>query len=249
MSNADIEFMKRSIFLILIISSIVTFSAAQTTSITNFSEEGQASWYGRGFEGRPTASGEIYNPALLTAAHRTLPFNTIVTVTNLHNMRQVTVRINDRGPFVAARIIDLSEAAAEALDMINAGLAQVLVISGNALHPAVPPAAPPPIAISPQPAAPAPGTFFPAPPARILGGMPPSDSPSLYRLQIGAYSVDRNAVVTFEKLRSAGLDPRYEQSGELIRVVLSGLRAENIPQIAQSLGNSGFYEAIIRVEN
>jgi rare lipoprotein A len=88
-------------------------------------EEGAASWYGPNFAGRPTANGEIFDPDRLTAAHRTLPFGTRVHVTNLENGRTVTVRINDRGPFAHGRIIDLSRAAAEAVDLIATGLARV----------------------------------------------------------------------------------------------------------------------------
>lgn len=87
--------------------------------------EGYASWYGPKFAGRPTANGEIFDPSQLTAAHKTLPFGTRVRVTNLTNNRSVTVRINDRGPFVAGRIIDLSRAAAERIAMIRSGVAPV----------------------------------------------------------------------------------------------------------------------------
>jgi rare lipoprotein A len=80
-------------------------------------EEGIASWYGYPYHGRPTASGEIYNMYDLTAAHQTLPFGTRVNVHDLENGHVVTVRINDRGPFVEGRIIDLSYAAAQALHM------------------------------------------------------------------------------------------------------------------------------------
>jgi rare lipoprotein A len=80
-------------------------------------EEGIASWYGHPYHGRPTASGEIYNMYDMTAAHRTLPFGTRVKVHDLENGREVTVRINDRGPFVEGRIIDLSYAAAQAMHM------------------------------------------------------------------------------------------------------------------------------------
>lgn len=80
-------------------------------------EEGLASWYGYPYEGHPTASGEIYNMYDITAAHRTLPFGTLVRVHDLQNGRDVTVRINDRGPFVKGRIIDLSYAAAQAIHM------------------------------------------------------------------------------------------------------------------------------------
>jgi rare lipoprotein A len=88
-------------------------------------EEGIASWYGVPFHGRRAANGEVYDMNQLTAAHRTLPFGSLVRVTNLDNGRQTEVRITDRGPFVQGRIIDLSFAAARAVDMVGPGLAHV----------------------------------------------------------------------------------------------------------------------------
>jgi rare lipoprotein A len=105
----------------------VTVAAQAFPTAEAFRQEGIASWYGPEFDGRPTASGEIFDSSLLTAAHPTLPFGTFVIVTNRHNNRQVTVRVNDRGPFVASRIIDVSRAAADHLDMIITGTAPVLV--------------------------------------------------------------------------------------------------------------------------
>ncbi|SDN90536.1 rare lipoprotein A [Desulfonauticus submarinus] len=90
-----------------------------------FVEEGFASWYGPKFHGKKTASGEIFNMYAYTAAHKVLPFQTKVRVTNLQNGKQVVVRINDRGPFVRGRIIDLSYQAAKALGMIGPGTARV----------------------------------------------------------------------------------------------------------------------------
>ncbi len=88
-------------------------------------QQGMASWYGPGFAGRRTANGEIFDPSQLTAAHKELPFNTLVRVHNLDNGSSVVVRINDRGPFVHGRIIDLSRAGAEAIGMIGSGTARV----------------------------------------------------------------------------------------------------------------------------
>ena len=88
-------------------------------------EEGNASWYGVPYHGRKAANGEIYDMYKLTAAHRTLPFETIVRVTNLRNGKQTQVRITDRGPFVEGRIIDLSLAAAREIDMVGTGIARV----------------------------------------------------------------------------------------------------------------------------
>jgi rare lipoprotein A (peptidoglycan hydrolase) len=86
---------------------------------------GYASYYADKFHGKPTASGEIFDMNTFTAAHRTLPFGTICRITNLANDRSVNVRINDRGPFVEGRIIDLSKAAAEALDGIRQGILEI----------------------------------------------------------------------------------------------------------------------------
>ena len=88
---------------------------------------GQASYYADKFQGRPTANGERFDNGKLTAAHRTLPFGTKVRVTNLNNGRSVVVRVNDRGPFVRGRIIDLSQAAARRIDMVRAGVVPVRV--------------------------------------------------------------------------------------------------------------------------
>jgi hypothetical protein len=86
---------------------------------------GEASWYAAGFEGRPTASGETYRAAGMTAAHRTLPFGSLVRVTNLRNGRSVVVRVNDRGPYHARRVVDLSRAAAAEIGMMRRGRANV----------------------------------------------------------------------------------------------------------------------------
>jgi rare lipoprotein A len=97
-----------------------------------YSEEGNASWYGAPFNGRRASNGEIYDMTKLTAAHRTLPFETVVRVTNLNNGKTTTVRITDRGPFVDNRIIDLSQAAAREIESIGPGVVPVrLEVLGN----------------------------------------------------------------------------------------------------------------------
>lgn len=98
-------------------------------SSQGFTERGVASWYGKKFHGKPTSSGAIYNMHAMTAAHKTLPLPTEVRVRNLKNGRSIIVTVNDRGPFVDNRIIDLSYAAATRLNMINEGTALVEIIS------------------------------------------------------------------------------------------------------------------------
>lgn len=90
-------------------------------------EEGLASYYGPGLAGRPTASGEKFNPKALTAAHKKLPFGTCLRVVNMENGRSVEVRVNDRGPFVKGRVVDVSTAAARQLGMMDKGLARVRI--------------------------------------------------------------------------------------------------------------------------
>jgi rare lipoprotein A len=88
-----------------------------------------------------------------------------------------------------------------------------------------------------------------APPARILGGAPQAASTKLYRMQVGAYKVPKNAVDVHTKLKNAGLSPDYEKSGDLYRVVLAKVKAAEVQSVAQTLGNLGFTEVIIREES
>ena len=103
------------------------------------SKVGIASWYGKGFQGNETASGEIYNMNALTAANRSLPLGTRVRVTNLRNRRSLVLRINDRGPFIHGRLLDVSRAAARILGFAHSGKArvriQVLPSSKQSEHP------------------------------------------------------------------------------------------------------------------
>ena len=112
--------------LLFISSCSVTKDKKDTTKYV-FYQKGEASWYGPGFNGKKTASGEIFNTNKLTAAHKKLAFGTVVRVTNLNNNKTVVVRINDRGPFVKGRVIDLSKKAALEIDMINDGVVPVKV--------------------------------------------------------------------------------------------------------------------------
>lgn len=114
-------FLAASAIALAIVASLPASAAIQQCGI--------ASWYGPGFHGRTTASGERFNQNALTAAHPTLPFGTIVDVERLDGEGSVRVRINDRGPFVGNRIIDLSRAAAAALEMIGPGVVPVRVTS------------------------------------------------------------------------------------------------------------------------
>lgn len=109
----------------LLLLAVAGCASSRTKVAAGDVERGIASWYGPGFHGRDTASGERYDMHALTAAHRTLPFGTVVEVRNLANGLVTQVRINDRGPFAKNRIIDLSNAAAQAIAMIGPGTARV----------------------------------------------------------------------------------------------------------------------------
>ncbi len=108
-------------FIFVIITALLTSCGRQ------LSESGKASYYADKFDGRKTSSGEIFRQSKNTAAHKSLPFGTKVTVKNLANGKSVKVTINDRGPFVAGRIIDLSKSAAKKIDLVQAGVTSVVI--------------------------------------------------------------------------------------------------------------------------
>jgi rare lipoprotein A len=111
---------------LIILISVIEYGRSYSQT---FKQTGVASYYADKFVGRTTANGEKYKHNKLTAAHKTLPFGTILKVKNLENGKEVTVRVNDRGPFVEGRIIDLSKSAAQELNFINQGIAEVEIVS------------------------------------------------------------------------------------------------------------------------
>jgi rare lipoprotein A len=154
-------------------------------------ERGVASWYGTEFHGLRTSTGEPYDMFAMTAAHKTLPLPCYARVTNLENGRSVVVRINDRGPFVANRIIDLSYTAASKLDMIRNGTAFVQVEALTAGAPAV--------------QATLPVTTSAASEANVGLSTVPA-VPTRFYIQVGAYARAENAQHVLQTLRAAGLD-------------------------------------------
>jgi len=182
-------------------------------SAEGYEERGIASWYGYKFHGRHTSSRERYDMCAFTAAHKTLPLPTYVRVTNLDNGRSVVVRVNDRGPFHAGRIIDLSYAAATRLDMKQAGTARVEVRAlmgpdDSLLADAVPPAPaapePPPRASNaPVPANRWRGPVPPAPDRRASAPAPMGTGPQV--VQVGSFGDRMNAQRLVERLAEAGL--------------------------------------------
>jgi rare lipoprotein A len=185
---------------------------------------GLASWYGNAFHMKPTANGEFFDMYAVTAAHPTLPLPSIVEVTNLENGKSLQVRVNDRGPFVAGRLIDLSAEGARQLGFDRQGVARVRVryvgpaplrgpYSGRryAAVSAPAPANPPATSTGPQPAA-----QLPAPPAV---------APAAFRVQAGAFSDQTNARRAVDRLSATGvavIEPVQRNGLTLYRVLLEG---------------------------
>ena len=157
-------------------------------------ERGLASWYGPGFHSERTSSGEPYDMYAMTAAHKTLPIPAYVRVTNLENGRSVVVRVNDRGPFVNERIIDLSYTAASKLDMLRAGTARVEIRVLDARSSSAP--------------APSDTTFQSialTPPPQIVTGATTGATTGIRFLQVGSFASSANASALVARLTAAGI--------------------------------------------
>jgi len=191
---------------------------------------GISSWYGPNFNGKATSNGEIYNMHALTAAHKTLPMNTKLRVTNLENGKSVIVRINDRGPFVGDRIIDLSNKAAHQIDMVKKGTARVRLEIISLENTSV--------AKSHQARR---ATKTSKPPNEVLES-------SSYALQIGSFGQIEGAVATQEKYdgysgyKTIIKDSEYNDK-RVFRVWLSGFKSE--AEARDFKANSEFKNAFI----
>jgi rare lipoprotein A len=172
-----------------------TREAAMSAKIGT-TENGVASWYGYPYHGRRAANGEIYDMEKLTAAHRTLPFETWVDVENLSNEKHVTVRITDRGPFIDGRIIDLSKAAARQIDLLGPGISPVRIKVVTAPPREIVPPPPPPVVVATTPPQNVP-LPAPRPPAPVL-----IESTDQFAVQIGAFR---------DKAHADQLRQQYEQ--------------------------------------
>jgi rare lipoprotein A len=237
-------------------------------SSRGYRERGIASWYGRDFDGRRTSGGERYDMNAMTAAHKTLPIPTWVEVTNLKNGKRVIVKVNDRGPFVGDRIIDLSYRAARELDMIGSGTARVEVRALGT--PAAEAAAPERVAASASsPAVPA--RTAPPPRRRSSDGRAgfsiineavadtpsPRDRPmrQIY-VQVGAFSDKQNAVRLTAKLKRNGFNDAFVYSATvdgdrvLHRVRIGPLRnEEQFDRVNLGLRSIGVENSRLVIEN
>ena len=181
---------------------------------------GNASWYGPDFHGKLTSNGETYNMYDMTAAHKTLPMNTIVKVTNKRNGLSTVVRINDRGPFIDTRIIDLSNTAAKKIDMLNAGTAPVVIeILGFSAK----------------------GTQQ-IPSKQELKSSPQDESMDAFAIQIGSFSRIEGAILTQKKYNDTDgyktvIKNMQTQNGRMFKVWLKGFRSEQEAKDYIALGN------------
>jgi rare lipoprotein A len=183
------------------------------TSLRPYRERGIASWYGRKFHGQKTSIGEVYDMFAMTAAHPTLPLPSYARVTNPATNRSVVVRVNDRGPFLHGRVIDLSYAAAHRLGIAQRGSGEVeveAIVPENVVVAAVPL---PPVDGAAAPAPPPVVPVAPAPPAAPAGG---------FMVQLGAFANFANAEAFLAHVQNqtaaAGVEPRVRQSAGLWRV-------------------------------
>jgi len=199
----------------------------------NYDETGTASWYGDQFNGRPTATGERFDMYALTAAHKTLPLPGLVEVTNLANGRSIVVRINDRGPFVDGRIIDLSRGSADALGMLQQGVGQVRV---RYLGPAQRLGSAQPLQyaanVAPAPAAPRPE---------------PAAEAGAYWIQAGSFSDRRAARRVADRLgERATVDVARQGDSPLYRVLVGPWPDPNAAEHArQAVVARGYADALL----
>lgn len=237
-----------------------------------YAQTGTASWYGPTFHGQRTASGEVFDETALTAAHPTLPIPSLVQVTNLENGREIIVRVNDRGPFVGERLIDMSRGAAQALGFESQGHARVHVrylgpaprrvnADGSAAPAALPSAAP--VAAPVENQEEGPRSLLPPSSETELAGAPDDEDAvphgpvyqaaaapdGAYVVQVGAFSDLTNAHRVRDEVGAAGpvtVDVRTTASGELFRVRVGPFASrEEADAARRTLSSLGYGETIV----
>ena len=244
----------------LILFLMLSFAAITGTFAEMYKANVEASYYADKFHGRRTANGEIFNMYDFTAAHKTLPFNTILKITNISNGKSVTVRVNDRGPFVAGREIDLSKAAAEKLDMLGSGTAQVSIeILQRGAETAI-------SAATAKKAAGSAGAENPGSQPKTTAAAKPAPSSSKddvteevavlkeepveelrWDIQVGSFSERANAEALAQKLLKAGFkNVVYQKAGGITRVVIRDLATAEVQAVLNQLEEKGFKDYLVK---
>ena len=244
--SADIRKMKKTIlFICMMFSCLCVFAEL-------YKERATVSFYADSFHGKKTSSGETFNMYDLTCANKTLPFGTLLKVTNLANGKSVTVRVNDRGPFVADRELDLSKGAAQKLDMINSGTAQTRIelikkgpdteLSRVTAQKAM------------QIVAQKSGSKNPPPKTASAKQAKPSHpsakkypAGTTWDLQVGAFSTKENANELAQKLMKSGFkNVVFQKTNTVYRVVIKDVPSEEVESTRVQLVKSGFSEPLVR---
>src|ERR1039457_6098821 len=209
--------------------------SAKTAAESTGGERGLASWYGKEFDGLPTASGETFRPEKISAAHRTLPLGTVVDVTNEKNGKTVRVRINDRGPFVAGRILDLSKAAAQEIASVGDGVVPVTLrvgTLGDNFRVRAGSDEPPPVTAASTATRTEPGAF-----AAQTGA---------FAVQAGAFGDEANAVRLRDRLAARYPNPYIEEYRGLRRVKFGPYSMrEEADAARESLGEMGLAGIVV----
>lgn len=216
--------------------AVILFAGLHSYAATLYKSGVTASYYADKFHGRKTSSGEIFNMYDYTAAHKTLPFGTLLRVTNLANGNYVTVKVNDRGPFVKGRELDVSKAAAVKLGMVKTGTAKVKIeilekgdggkkgTSGS----------------TGTTASKSQGTSKSNTQTKLEKG-------AYYDIQLGAFSKKENAVNLAQKLLRAGFkNVSYQKTQTATRVSVTKVPAENVRQMQKELSAKGFTQQVVR---
>ncbi|MBQ7752485.1 MAG: septal ring lytic transglycosylase RlpA family protein [Treponema sp.] len=243
---------------------VMIFAVSAGAFCEIYKANAEASFYADKFHGRKTANGEIFNMYDYTAAHKTLPFNTILKVTNIANGKSVTVRVNDRGPFVQGREIDLSKAAAQKLDMIGDGTAQVsieILQLGAETKISSVTAAKAGASAQSQSAGPEPKTTAPAKTApsssssvteEVAVLIPQTEVEEKLRwdIQVGSFGEKANAEALAQKLLRAGFkNVVYQKAGGITRVVIRDLGTNEVQPVLNRLEEKGFKDYLVKRRN
>lgn len=239
---------------VFILFLIVFLLNTSLFSLSLYKNNVTASYYAEQFHGKRTSNGEYFNMYSLTCAHKSLPFDTVLRVTNLLNGKQVDVRVNDRGPFVVGREIDLSKAAAVQLNMIKTGTARVkleIVKMGANTKLSVQTATKAKLMMSKLEAKSPSSTKTNSTNATSskTAKTVTRASGTYWDIQVGAFSSKENATKRAKVLKNAGFSPIAFQtvtSSGIIRVVIKNVPANEVSKIEAKLKNNGFYEYTIR---